>query len=206
MSESSAQVYTIPDYMRMHSSMCYGKIGNGAEYYDCIYLMLQAIIDNSIDEFKWGYGNRVEVSVDYVTGEMSVRDYGRGALVEKLDDCFIAHYGGGMYSADFGMDHAFSWAGAKKVSALSESFLVRSVRDGKYGKLVVRRGKKVSYDMGECGSDEKNGLLVRWIPDTTVLQPFTVVEEHVVNRIKECVAANPGLKFFLNGQEISIAE
>ena len=256
MSESNEEVYTIPDYMRMHPSMCYGKLGDGTGYFDCIYLMLQAIIDNSIDEFKMGFGDRIEVAVDYATGEMCVRDYGRGAPVEKLYDCFIAHDGGGMYSADFTMNHTVPWASAVKVSALSEGFLVQSVCTGKYGRLVVRHGKKVShdmgecsavfmmdhavpwtsavkvstlsedflvqsvcngeygrlevchgkkvsYDMGECGAGEKNGMLVRWTPDTTVLPAFTIVEEHVVLRIKECAAANPGLKFFLNGKEIT---
>ena len=203
MSESNKEVYTIPDYLRMHPSMCYGKLGDGTGYFDCIYLMLQAIIDNSIDEFKMGFGDRIEVAVDYATGEMCVRDYGRGAPVEELCDCFIAHDGGGMYSADFKMDHAVPWTSAVKVSALSEGFLVQSVCNGKYGRLEVCHGKKVSYDMGECGADEKNGMLVRWTPDTTVLPAFTIVEEHVVRRIKECAAANPGLKFFLNGQEIS---
>jgi len=66
MSESNEEVYTIPDYMRMHPSMCYGKLGDGTEYFDCIYLMLQAIIDNSIDEFKMGFGDRIEVAVDYM--------------------------------------------------------------------------------------------------------------------------------------------
>lgn len=203
MSESNEEVYTIPDYMRMHPSMCYGKLGDGTGCFDCIYLMLQAIIENSIDEFKMGFGDRIDVAVDYGTGEMRVHDYGRGAPVEKLEDCFIAHDGGGMCSADFKMDHAAPWPGASKVSALSASFLVQSVRDGKYGRLVLRHGKKVSYDMGECGAGEKNGMLVRWTPDTTVLPAFTIVEEHIVNRIKECAAANPGLRFFLNGQEIS---
>ena len=203
MSESNEEVYTIPDYMRMHPSMCYGKLGDGTGYFDCVYLMLQAIIDNSIDEFKMGFGDRIKVAVDYATGEMCVRDYGRGAPVEELCDCFIAHDGGGMYSADFKMDHAVPWTSAVKVSALSEGFLVQSVCNGKYGRLEVCHGKKVSYDMGECGADEKNGMLVRWTPDTTVLPAFTIVEEHVVRRIKECAAANPGLKFFLNGQEIS---
>ena len=203
MSESNEEVYTIPDYMRMHPSMCYGKLGDGTGYFDCIYLMLQAIIDNSIDEFMMGFGDRIEVAVDYATGEMCVRDYGRGAPVEELCDCFIAHDGGGMYSADFKMDHAVPWTSAVKVSALSEGFLVQSVCNGKYGRLEVCHGKKVSYDMGECGADEKNGMLVRWTPDTTVLPAFTIVEEHVVRRIKECAAANPGLKLFLNGQEIS---
>ena len=203
MSESNEEVYTIPDYMRMHPSMCYGKLGDGTGYFDCIYLMLQAIIDNSIDEFKMGFGDRIEVAVDYATGEMCVRDYGRGAPVEELCDCFIAHDGGGMYSADFKMDHAVPWTGASKVSALSASFLVQSVRSGEYGRLVLRHGKKVSYDMGECGAGEKNGMLVRWTPDTTVLPAFIILEEHIVNRITECAVANPGLRFFLNGQEIS---
>lgn len=203
MSESREEVYTIPDHIRMHPSMYYGKLGDGTEYGDCIYRMLQEIIDNSIDEFKVGYGKRVEVSVDYATGEMSVRDYGRGVWVEKLEDCFIAHYCGGMF-ADFEKDPAFSGVGASTISALSESFLAQSVRDGKYGRLVVRRGKKVSYAIGECGVEEQNGLLVRWTPDTTVLPAFTVVKEHVVRRIRECVAANPGLKFLLNGQEITV--
>ena len=108
-----------------------------------------------------------------------------------------------MYSADFKKDHAVPWTSAVNVSALSAVSRFRSVCNGKYGSLEVCHGKKVSYDMGECGADEKNGMLVRWTPDTTVLPAFTIVEEHVVRRIKECAAANPGLKFFLNGQEIS---
>ena len=193
------------DHVRMHPNMYYKKIGDGTEYGDCIYLMLQEIIDNSVDEFKMGYGNRVEVSVDYATGEMSVRDYGRGAFIEKLDDCFIfSGFCEGMGGGDIKMDDLASWCGAKAVSALSESFQVRSVREGKYGKLVIRHGKQVSYDIGECSADEKKGLLVRWTPDAMVLPAFTVVEEHVVRRIKECVAANPGLTFFLNGREIAV--
>lgn len=155
MSESSEEVYTIPDHIRMHPSMYYGKLGDGTEYGDCIYLMLQEIIDNSIDEFKVGYGKRVEVSVDYATGEMSVRDYGRGVWVEKLEDCFIAHYCGGMF-ADFEKDPAFSGVGASTISALSESFLAQSVRD--VSCTVCPRWKIWEA----CGSAWEEGIVRHW--------------------------------------------
>ena len=201
------KVYSISDHIRMHPGMYYEKLGDGTEYDDCIYQMLQGIIDNSIDEFKMGYGNQIEVSVDYSSGDMSVRDYGRGVPVDKLDCCFIAQCCGGMYSSEmvaemFKLPSVSVWAGVSSVSALSASFLVRSTRTGKYGRLEVSYGKKVSCDIGEYGADEKHGLLVGWTPDATVLHGFTVREEHVVRRIKECVAANPGLTFVLNGKII----
>jgi len=35
-------------------------------------------VDNAVDEFVMGAGHQVDVTVDYETGAMSVRDYGRG--------------------------------------------------------------------------------------------------------------------------------
>ena len=97
-------------------------------------------------------------------------------------------------------------AGVKKVCALSARFQVRSVREGEYDEVIVEEEKITFHERNKCGVDEKNGLLVRWTPDATVLPAFTIVEEHVVRRISECVAANPELKFFLNGQEITMTE
>ena len=48
-----------------------------------------------------------------------------------------------MYAADFKRDHAVPWPSAMKVSALSEGFLVQSVCTGKYGRLVVRHGRRL---------------------------------------------------------------
>ena len=201
--DSETIVYDTSDYMRMHPDVFYGKIGDGTEYDDCIYLMLQDIINNSIDEFLFGYGKEVEISVNYVSGEMCVRDYGRGAPIKQLDRCFIAQHVAGMYSPNMMMDAIVHWTGgARKVCALSSCFQAVSIQDGNYGKLVAKGGKKFSYEIGEFGEDEKNGLLARWIPDATVLPKFIIVENHVVQRIKECAMTNPGLTFLLNGNEI----
>ena len=65
-------------HIRMRPGMYVGEPGTGAMYHDCIYILLKEVIDNSIDEFVMGEGKRIDVSVDYATGETSVRDYGRG--------------------------------------------------------------------------------------------------------------------------------
>lgn len=192
-------------YIRKYPDRCYGKIGDGSEYDDCIYQMLQEVVTNSIDEFKTGYGGRVEISINYASGEMSVRDYGRGVPIGSIARCFVGGDLSGMWPSNeivITPDWVAS-AGVKKVCALSARFQVRSVREGEYGEIVVEGGKIILHKRDRCTADEKNGLLVRWTPDTTILPAFTVVEEHVVCRIKECAAANPGLTFFLNGQEIS---
>ena len=196
------------EYIRECSDRCYGKIGDGREYDDCVYQMLQEVIKNSIDEFKTGYGNRIEISIDYASGEMSVRDYGRGAPIGNIVSCFVGGNLRGMWPSNEIVitPDCVASAGVKKVCALSVRFHVRSVREGEYGEIVVEGGKMILHEQGKCAAEEKNGLFVRWIPDATIFPKLAIVEEHVVRRIKECAAANPGLKFILNEQEITVTE
>ena len=60
-----------------------------------------------------------------------------------------------MYSADFNMDHAVPWTSAVKVSVLSAVSRFRSVREGGYGRLEVRHGKRVSCDMGNAAQTRR---------------------------------------------------
>ena len=98
--KGTGSTYSFLDYVRMHPVNFFREVGNGLGYDDCIYQMLQIIMDNSIDEFRCGHGNRVELTVDFDSGKMGVRDYGYGAPVSKLDECFGLHAVGGMYTAD----------------------------------------------------------------------------------------------------------
>ena len=95
---------------------------------------------------------------------------------------------------------------AKIVNGLSSHFRVRSVRNGEYGEVVFAEGKLVSNETGTSGPDEKSGTLVEWIPDGTILPKYTVVENHVIRRIRNCAAANPGMAFFFNGRAIDAVE
>ena len=204
--EEYGPTYSILDYVRMHPEQIFRVLGNGLGFDDCIYQMLQIIVDNSIDEFRCGYGNQVELTVDYGSGRMSVRDYGYGAPVSKLEQCFSVCHGAGMYTSDEAILPQRFLLCAGTVNALSSQFRVRSVRNGEYGEIVFAEGKPISNETGTCDPDEKSGTFVEWIPDATVLPKFTIVEEHVVRRIRDCATANPGMTFILNGCAIDPVE
>lgn len=55
--------------------MYIGKLGDGSQADDGIYVLIKEVVDNSVDEFIMGAGKQIDVTVedDIVT----VRDYGR---------------------------------------------------------------------------------------------------------------------------------
>ena len=65
------------EHIRLRPGMYIGKLGDGASYDDGIYVLLKEIIDNSVDEFASGWGNSIEVDIDFQTNRVRVRDYGR---------------------------------------------------------------------------------------------------------------------------------
>ena len=204
--KGTGSTYSFLDYVRMHPENFFREVGNGLGYDDCIYQMLQIIVDNSIDEFRCGHGNRIELTVDFDSGKMGVRDYGYGAPVSKLDECFGLHAVGGMYTADAANAASMLISCAMIVNGLSSHFRVRSVRNGEYGEVVFAEGKLVSNETGTSSSDEKKGTFVEWIPDARILPKFTIVEKHVIRRIRNCATVNPGMRFVFNGRPIDAAE
>ena len=187
--------------VRAHPQRFFQKMGNGRGYDDFIYQMLQYLVDLSIDEFHFGHGNRVELIVDFDSGKMGIRDNGRGFPLSNLAHCFEFPQWGMRPSNDVSPQLACGLSNGV-VNALSSHFRVRSVRDGEYGEVVFVCGKLVSSKKGTSGPDENNGTFVEWIPDATILPKYTVVEELVVRRIRDCATANPGLTFVLNGREM----
>ena len=56
--------------------MYIGKLGDGSNPDDGIYVLLKEVVDNSIDEYMMGFGRQLDIAVSE-TG-VTVRDYGRG--------------------------------------------------------------------------------------------------------------------------------
>ena len=51
------------EHIRRRPGMYIGRLGNGSHIDDGIYILLKEVIDNSIDEFVMGYGNKIIITV-----------------------------------------------------------------------------------------------------------------------------------------------
>ena len=70
------------EHIRTRPGMYIGKLGDGSAFDDGIYVLLKEVMDNSIDEFMMGEGNKIEINVK--EGVVSIRDYGRGIPLGKV--------------------------------------------------------------------------------------------------------------------------
>ena len=76
------------EHIRLRSGMYIGRIGDGTNYDDGVYVLIKEVIDNSVDEFIMGYGDKIIVEIKDKT--IAVRDFGRGIPLGKLVDCVTA--------------------------------------------------------------------------------------------------------------------
>ena len=190
-------------HIRMRPGMYVGEPGTGAMYHDCIYILMKEVIDNSIDEFVMGCGKKIDVTVNYDTGEVSVRDYGRGIPLGKVVDCVSQMNTGGKFDSDsFQFSAGMNGVGTKAVNALSTFFEVRSFRDGEFAEASFEEGRLKSQRRGKQKTAERDGTFIRYRPDVKVLKNFKRREEHVLRRMKMYCYVNAGLTIVLNGQTI----
>ena len=201
--DSSIKTLDPVTHIRMRPGMYVGEPGTGAMYHDCIYILMKEVIDNSIDEFVMGAGRRIDVTVNYDTGETSVRDYGRGIPLGKVVDCVSQMNTGGKFDSDsFQFSAGMNGVGTKAVNALSEFFEVRSFRDGEFSEAYFEEGRIKSKKRGKAKPSDGHGTYTRYKPDAKVLKHFKVREEHVLRRMRMYCYVNAGLTIKLNGQEI----
>ena len=191
------------EHIRARTGMYIGRLGDGSQYEDGVYILLKEVIDNAIDEYIMGFGKRVEIKLDYNSGTVSVRDYGRGIPLGKVVECVSKINTGGKFD-----DKAFQFSvgmngvGTKAVNALSDEFEVRSFRDGEYSEAKFRKGKIVSKKRGKCQTPQRSGTFVRFVPDPDIFRKYQFREDHVMRRMRMYAYLNAGLTIDINGEKV----
>lgn len=201
--ESKIQTLSSLEHIRKRSGMYIGRLGDGANPEDGIYVLLKEIIDNSVDEFIMGYGKKIVVEIK--DNSVKVRDYGRGIPLGKLVECVSAINTGAKYNDDvFQFSVGLNGVGSKAVNALSAKFKVVSVRDGKFHEAVFEKGVKKSDRKGICPK-EKNGVFVEFVPDPEIFGKYGYNLDFVRQRLQNYACLNRGLTLVL-GKEVFYSE
>ncbi len=186
------------EHIRKRTGMYIGRIGDGSDYDDGIYILLKEIVDNAVDEFIMGYGDLVTVLLEGT--RVSVRDHGRGIPLGKVVECVSRINTGAKYSDEvFQFSVGLNGIGAKAVNALSHRFEVRSHRNGDFAGAVFEKGKLLEERRGRM-SGERDGTYVSFEPDPEIFDKAAFVEDHVVRRLRLYSFLNAGLRIEYNGR------
>lgn len=188
------------DHVRTRPGMYIGRLGDGSQAEDGIYVLLKEVIDNSIDEFKMGAGKRIDITMEDNL-RVSVRDYGRGIPLGSLVDAVSMLNTGGKYDTKaFKKSVGLNGVGAKAVNALSSRFVARSVRDGQMREAMFERGDLVSDTSGP--TDEENGTYIFFEPDNTLFTGYHFRIEYIETMLRNYTYLNTGLSIYYNGHRI----
>ena len=188
------------EHIRVRSGMYIGRLGDGQQNDDGIYVLLKEVMDNSIDEFKMGAGKKIEVTIEDDL-RVSIRDYGRGIPQGKLIEAVSKLNTGGKYdSKAFKKSVGLNGVGIKAVNALSSRFEVASYRDGKVRRATFEKGQLIS-DVTE-DTTEETGTSIFFEPDDTLFLNYKFQNQFVETLLRNYTYLNTGLTFIYNGQKI----
>jgi len=193
--ESKVKTLSSLEHIRLRTGMYIGRIGNGSHYDDGCYILLKEIIDNAIDEYIMGFGREIEVRIEGT--RVSVRDFGRGIPLGKVIDCVSTINTGAKYNDDvFQFSVGLNGVGTKAVNALSEVFLVRSYREGRFVEARFARGRLKNRQEGKAPG-QPDGTYVEFQPDPEIFKQTVFLPEHVERRLRHYSYLNTGLKLLL---------
>ena len=188
------------EHIRTRPGMYIGRLGDGSLPEDGISVLLKAVVDNSIDEFRMNQGKRIEVDIDEHL-RVSVRDYGRGIPQGKLVEAVSMLNTGGKYdSKAFKKSVGLNGVGIKAVNALSLNFEVKSYRDGKVRALTFERGE-LKTDVAEDTTDE-NGTYIYFEPDAKLFKNYSFHDDIIETMLRNYTYLNTGLAIMYNGRRI----
>lgn len=195
-SEEHIQTLDWKEHIRRRPGMYIGKLGDGSQPDDGIYILIKEVLDNSLDEYMMGFGKQVEINVEETV--VTIRDYGRGIPLGKLEEVASKMNTGAKYdSKAFKKSVGLNGVGIKAVNALSSTFTITSTRDGEARTIEFSGGSKIGEHTDATG--EKNGTRVQFVADEAVFGAYRYNYEYIETMLRNYTYLNAGLVIRFNG-------
>ena len=197
--EKSVRTLDWKEHIRLRPGMYIGKLGDGSAADDSIYVLLKEVIDNSVDEFVMGFGKTIDISLG--SDGVSVRDYGRGIPLTKIQDCAAGIFTGAKYDSEaFKKSVGLNGIGLKADNALSSEFEISAVRNNATRRFAFSRGRMTRQHRVNQKTSDSDGTSVSFQPDSEIFGDFKYRKEYVENMIRNYAYLNRGLTLRLNGK------
>ncbi len=195
--ESKVKTLSSLEHIRLRTGMYIGRLGDGSNPDDGIYVLLKEVIDNAVDEFIMGYGKKIDVSIE--DNRVRVRDYGRGIPLGKVIDCVSIINTGAKYNDDvFQFSVGLNGVGTKAVNALSSDFRAVAYREGEFFEARFERGRLKKKLKGRKPG-EPDGSYFEFLPDVQIFgDDFAFNFDYVRQRLWNYACLNSGLSLVFN--------
>lgn len=179
-----------------------------------IYTAFREVLDNSLDEFVHGYGNRLDITYKSGTMEFSVQDNGRGIPIEYDNEhknyiatMVISETKTGRNFGERAEVAGTNGLGVSIVNFCSEWLKLEIWKDNQSfvqrfseGDTKLKFRKPIIKDI----KANKEGTKITFKLSSTVFSDMTLPEEFVYSRIYEIAMCNPLLRIYFNEVKIKV--
>ncbi len=199
--EDSIKTLSPLEHIRLRPGMYIGRLGNGTNPEDGIYVLLKETVDNCIDEFTMGHGKKIEIEL--LERTLRVRDYGRGIPLGKLVECVSIINTGAKYDSEtFKKAIGLNGVGQKAVNALALEYRAQAFREGQTRSVTFAQGKLTKDSkLTKAPADERNGTLVEFTPDPALFgAEFRFRPDYIEEMLWNYAYLNRGLTLIFNGK------
>ncbi len=169
-----------------------------------LHHLVWEVVDNSIDEFLAGFGNKIKVTV-HEDNRVSVEDWGRGIPADLHKDTgrpaveivlTTLHAGGKFNNNSYKVAGGLHGVGVSVVNALSEELKIETYWEGHKYTQTYQRGLPQNT-LTKDGKTDKSGTKITFKPDSKIFDTTKFKFETLAHRFKQSAYLNKDLTIIL---------
>ncbi|MGM0437560.1 MAG: DNA topoisomerase (ATP-hydrolyzing) subunit B [Bacillota bacterium] len=169
-----------------------------------LHHLVWEVVDNSIDEYLAGYGDKIEVIINE-DNSITVHDQGRGIPADTHADTGLAaaqvvmttlHAGGKFSNNSYKVSGGLHGVGVSVVNALSEWLTLVTYWEGHKYKQKYEKGLPVG-ELEKLEKTNKTGTTITFKPDPEIFDMIQYKYETLAHRLQESAYLNKDLTLVL---------
>ncbi len=169
-----------------------------------LHHLVWEVVDNSIDEFLAGFGNKIKITV-HEDNHVSVEDWGRGIPADVHKDTgrpaveivlTTLHAGGKFDNNSYKVAGGLHGVGVSVVNALSEELVIETHWEGHKYTQTYNKGLPIN-NLSKEGKTNKTGTIITFKPDSEIFDTTSFKFETLAHRFKQSAYLNKDLTLVL---------